>query len=682
VLFSAKFEIPWDLPGYHQHLAWFAARSIAQGEFPSWDPYTYCGLPGYANLNMQIFYPPTLLVITLSSAMRGRHVLYLLEWQIVLHVLAGGVFTLLLLRKLGLSTAAALAGATVYQLGPYFASHAQHLGAMDTAAWLPLAWLAVLELAEGWKRRWLAVLATALALSFLAGFPAAAVVVWASTFVLAALLVAVKRSDWLLLPRCAAGVGLALMLCAVQLISTIELNRWSVSDLRSDWADGGGGGMALAALWSLVWPDSFGVLHFTDGHWHLPWNATFMYIYCGIPTLVLAAVAIWRRHPLTLVFGCMVVISVAWMLGDSTPVYTVLVRWLPGTIRGALYSEFALCAFTLSLAVLAGIGAHEWLKYKSRKTQILMLMIIAADLIYFSSARPFNTANSDRDPVIGYDNFDGYPEVAHRVRALVNADTPPWRIDTMNASPNWASNPSLLEVPTANGNEPFALRRFMEVRRIFTGGEPWGRYYDVRDPNSPLLGLLNVRYVISREPLSAPGRLLQREMLPGNVVYQNPDPSPRFFLVEKVVPAAGMEEASRILRSPKFDPRIEAVVEGTLAHSGLGKGSVRIVQYRAHEVALDVESDAPGFLVSSEAYYPGWKASVDNRPVELALTNVAFRGVWIPAGRHRVKMWFVPETLQWAGVISVFGLIVLSAMAREASFPFWLILHNSRTCRK
>ena len=50
---------------------------------------------------------------------------------------------------------------------------------------MPLAWLAVMELGRRFSALWLALLAAALALSFLSGFAAMALVVYGSVVVLA-----------------------------------------------------------------------------------------------------------------------------------------------------------------------------------------------------------------------------------------------------------------------------------------------------------------------------------------------------------------------------------------------------------------------------------------------------------------------------------------------------------------
>ena len=670
VLFSGRFAIPWDLQGYHQPLAWFVARSIARGELPLWNPYTYCGIPIYANLTAQLFYPPTMALLVLSNLVGGgRHLLYFLELQVVLHALLGGCLTFRLLRRLGVSAAAALIGATVYQLGAYFATQAQHMGAIDAAAWMPLAWLAVIELAGGFRWRWMAALTAALALSFLAGFPAATAVVYGSTLLLSVLLAAFRASFRMTLRialYCLVAFVWSAVISAVQLFPTVELNAHSVSAIRFNFA-ASGGGVPLAAWPSLFYPNHFGILRADASTWHSPWNVTFVYLYCGIPALIFTAAALWhRRHAMTLVFGGVALASALWMFGDSTPVYRGIFYVLPKVLRSALYAEFAMCAFTLGVAVLAGLGADRLLKSRSAGFQSAVVLLVALDLIVFSSGRLFNTIDLKGDPGIGYDNFEGYPEVPQRLRQLVNQSVPPWRIDTINGSINWAHGAPLFEIPSANGDDPFALLRYMQFRLSFTGGERWGRYYEVFDPDSPLLKFLNVRYVISRVPLAAPGKLIYREDLPGNVVYENPNPLPRFVLVDRVIHASDAAAALRILRSPDFDPRHEAVVEGIAegappVASLLSDSHVKVVRYEPREVVLETDSIGPAFLATSEAYYPGWRAQIDGRDALLYLTNVAFRGLPVPSGHHRITMRFDPPILGWSALVSLAGLVLLGA---------------------
>jgi hypothetical protein len=472
---------------------------------------------------------------------------------------------------------------------------------------------------------------------------------------------AFRRADWRIAFWCLLAFVWSAVVCAIQHFPTMELNAHSVSAIRFDYAKAGG--IPLAAWPSLFYPNHLGILRADASTWHSPWNATFVYLYCGIPALVFSAAALWRRrHAMTLVFGGMALASALWMFGDSTPVYRAIFHLLPKVLRSALYAEFAMCAFTLAVAVLAGLGADRVLKSRSVAFQSAVVLLAALDLIVFSSGRLFNTIDLKRDPGIGYDNFEGYPEVPQRLRQLVNQSMPPWRIDTINASIDWAHGAPLFEIPTANGDDPFALFRYMQFRISFTGGERWGRYYEVSDPDSPLLKFLNVRYLISRVPLATPGALIYREDLPGNVVYENPNPLPRFVLVNRVIHARDAAAALGTLRSPGFDPRLEAVVEGGPHLQSLrSAGQLKVVRYEPREVVLETDTPGPAFLASSETYYPGWRAQVDGRDELLYLTNVAFRGLPVPAGHHRITMRFDPPILGWSALVSLVGLVLLGA---------------------
>jgi len=622
VLFGA-YAIPWDLRTFHLPLATFIADSFRAGEFPLWDPFTYCGRPFYANIQAQVFYPPTLLAVVASNLAGADTLLYALEWQLALHVFAAGVFTYWLARRLGAGVWAALTGATVYQMGGFFASQAQHLVVVNAAAWLPLIWLAVMELRERFSWRWMAVLAAALAMSVLAGFPAVTVVAASSAVLLALLLGGVRLAGNVLFAGCWAG-----LLAAVQLLPSLELHNASVAKYRVEWMKTGGG-LPLQSLVSLVVPNHYGIFDLKT--YRGPWEPTYLYVYCGIAGLALAVAALTRvRRREILAVGLITLVFGLWMLGDSTPVGRGFFLAMPTAIQNGLHAEFAMAAFCLGMAVLAAFGSQFFLK---RSWAGCVVMLLAAlDLIVTGSARPMNAVSVRDDPAVTREAYGGSRELLERVRALTRMDTPPSRIDLVNGDMTWAIAAPLTAVPTANGNDPLALERIIQARLAFVKGERWGRYYEIAALDSPAVDLQNIRWVLSRVPLDAGiverAHFRKRADLPGFVVYENLEVLPRFFLS---APA----------------------------------GRVRVVEYSPSYVELETDSPADAFLTASEAYYPGWRAWLDDSPREIKLTAVAFRGFDVPAGRHRIRMEFAPRILWWgAGVSLVAWLAAAALLAR------------------
>ncbi len=659
VLLSRKFVIPFDLPDYHLPLAHYAARSLGMGVLPLWDPYTYCGLPFYANPQAQVFYPPAWIVFALANLLGFDKLLRLLQWEIGMHVFIGGVGAYLLLRRLGVDRMAAVFAGTIYQLGGFFAAQTQHLGAVCGAAWLPFAWLAVIGVCEKPCRRRTAALAAVLALALLAGFPAMTIVVMASSWLLALALAAWRQASFRALIAVSLASAWSLPLAAVQLLPTMELAPLSVARLRWQWSDDAGG-VPWQGLVSLVAPNYFDL--FAPSRYKLPWNPTFLYLYCGLAAVALALAALARRDRRV---GPMAIVTLAAglaMMGGTTPVGRTVLQVLPPALKSPLYPEFFSAAFVLGVASLAALGAARWITRRGPGWGAALIVLTIADLVWTGSNRFWNTQTvADAAPATER-TFEGSAETLAGVRRLVSQNSPPARVDVRDDSGNWARHAPLMRIPTANGDDPLVISRSLGVRRLFAAGNPWERYHQVSRLDSPVLDLLNVRYLLTYAPDATPRiqhpKFRLAANLPGRQAYENLAALPRFFLVGETRRAGSAEEALEMLGSPGFDPRRVAVVEDAAALTGVA-GSVRVEHYSASRLALETEAAAPSFLVTSETWYPGWRAVIDGRDQPLVMTNGAFRGLAVPAGRHRVEIRFAPAILWWGAALSAAGCLLL-----------------------
>jgi hypothetical protein len=364
------------------------------------------------------------------------------------------------------------------------------------------------------------------------------------------------------------------------------------------------------------------------------------------------------------------------MLGEFTPVGKLTLSILPRTLQSFVYPEEVLALFTMGMAVLAGLGAQ---RYRRGVLGFVLLAATATDLIAVSSSRVLNTANTRDDPGVSYEQFHGSRSVLDRLRALINQTIPAARVDTVDDSLDWASSAPLLEIPTANGNDSFALIRYMQVRlSLVDHGARWGRYYQVSVPQSPVLSLLDVRYLLSRTPVSN-SFVTRIDDVPGGAVYENPRVLPRFFLVNGIQRVADMEQGLAVLRSDRFRPGEFAIVEGAPPFKDQDRARapnppVRVVRYMPRQLVLETEADHATYLVTSEADYPGWRAYVDGHRQGILPTNVAFRGLPVPAGRHQIEMRFSPS-IRWraAGISAIAGcgfiwLVASAIMVRKRSW--------------
>src|SRR5262245_10902592 len=137
-------HIPFDIRQFHVPLANFMEHSVRRGMWPFWDPSNYCGVPLSSDIAAQVYYPMAWLAIGLDTVTGGGRLFYWLEAFTALHMTIGGLGAYFLCRKMGCSPLAAFFGATVFQIGPFFASQAEHFGSICSAAWFPLILLSAL----------------------------------------------------------------------------------------------------------------------------------------------------------------------------------------------------------------------------------------------------------------------------------------------------------------------------------------------------------------------------------------------------------------------------------------------------------------------------------------------------------------------------------------------------------
>ena len=137
-------------------------------------------------------------------------------------------------------------------------------------------------------------------------------------------------------------------------------------------------------------------------------------------------------------------------------------------------------------------------------------------------------------------------------------------------------------------------------------------------------------------------------------LYENQAALPRAFVVHQAVTVPdteqGTEDALSRMRAPDFDPARTVVLAGDApALDGPAAESAAAVEvYTAERVEVRVQAGAPGYLLLTDAYYPGWRAEVNGQPTPVYRADAMFRAVYVPAGASRVVFTYAPAWLPWA----------------------------------
>jgi hypothetical protein len=124
---------------------------------------------------------------------------------------------------------------------------------------------------------------------------------------------------------------------------------------------------------------------------------------------------------------------------------------------------------------------------------------------------------------------------------------------------------------------------------------------------------------------------------------------------------------------PVYDPREMAWVEADdpgpirehLPPGRAGRDARDRVEVTRHEPArVEIAADlaAPGLVVLADAYYPGWRLTIDGQPRPILRTNRMMRGALVGAGPHTLVFRYDPPSLRVGLTLTVLGLFALVAL--------------------
>jgi hypothetical protein len=165
-------------------------------------------------------------------------------------------------------------------------------------------------------------------------------------------------------------------------------------------------------------------------------------------------------------------------------------------------------------------------------------------------------------------------------------------------------------------------------------------------------------------------------------IYENLRATPRVSLVERVDPVPEADQLRLIRGQPVagreegFDPAVVALIDPEQAgafHPDLTRtknetqdnakrddDEVKITKREPAELVVSAEPERRSLLVVSEIYFPGWRAKVDGVETPLHRVDYLLRGVELSPGKHKVEIFYWPQSLTIGAAVSgLAGLVLL-----------------------
>jgi len=398
----------WALP-VTQFIPWrvYALEQMAQGILPLWNPLNGMGAPLLANYQLALFYPPGWLVYLAGAVLGAPGMAWMHTLLVPLHLAWAGLGMALLGRRLGFSNLGQAISGLAFGLGGYWVARAGFYSMIWAGAWLPWVILGACAVAAPLRGDQVSSgrllkygLIIPIALQLLAGH---AQLSW-YTLTLAGVWVLVGA--WVNGRWKGAGRALGLMainsllaaaVAAVQLLPTAE---YLLQSQRASAVD-----IELGLTYSF-WPWRFLTL-LAPGFFGTPaagnyWGYASFWedaTYIGFLPLALGLAAlVWagRRgntnplQPLVrLAAGC-IGIGIFLGLGNNTPLFLLLVRWVPtfslfnAPARWMVWAVFGLC-------LLAGAGAGAWRRPTGKALRRFKRLMVAALAVTLGAAATWLT---------------------------------------------------------------------------------------------------------------------------------------------------------------------------------------------------------------------------------------------------------------------------------------------------
>ena len=686
-----------------QILPWMhtVREQMFAGRAPLWNPHLFSGYPLLGNGQSAPFSPFFLATLFVP-----------LPKQIVamagLKLFVALLFGFLLLRREGVSAAAALFGSVVFVFAVFNNAFLYYPMTAVTLL-LPAAAYAVL-LALRARRPAPVVLVAVVVASLLAGgHPESVVHVAVAVLVLMAVEWIVPRwraerfggGDFL---RVTAAALLGLVIAAPSWVPVVEqaLISVRVDSLKSVAA---APVFPATAMWAMLNPDGFGNPARQNWSWIFSYtHVASLYLGLIVMALLPAAILSPRSTPRErLLVGAAVVFFLAamrwgivakifyaapplsWVAHDRFRFVICLFLGMAaahalnrfGKVERVLTAAAGAVIFALALYVIVVMRRRDLFFAElsiglvaiaifvlamfvwKRRVASLAFVLTAVELFVFNV--PYNAVIEER--------FYAPPlPIIDALRRDARETHQPFRVLGLDwvFLPNAAAQYSLEDV---RGSDPMAWGDYGRFFRLAAVKDGW--IEDVKriaDASHPIIDFLNVRYLLT-EPGVQPGAgwTLVYEGRDGEL-YRNEEMLPRFFVPQLLRRVSAMEWESELGRDFAETPLLSGPGVPAAATNPPG-ASVVVERWEATEYRLRVDVSGEAVVASSHPAMNGWQVEVGGRRVPSLRVNGAFLGFRVPAGSSAVKIRYRPLSYRVSVGVSLLGLVALGSWLALSGLP-------------
>lgn len=676
----------------------FAARALADGIFPYWNPYIFGGLPFFADVQTGVLFPLNLILTLFVS---GRWLSsYTVEIFMILHLLIAGIGMFYFGLENRLSKATAFFMGFIYMLNGHFIVHITHTQQVQTFVLIPFIFLFLQKgLKDSGLRSYVSIVGSGLLLGFagLAGYPQALVIILTGVFLyfLYQLIVTPKRFKHIIFSFIIVFLIMGLIITC-QYLPTYFLFKSSMRAAYPYVEIIKGSFHPLRFITFLI-PNYFGSTSqgelantFGPGEYYQYWEQM---AYFGIIPLILIGFAFYkssRKHifaPLLLM-----VIPLLIGLGNFFPLHILLYKFVP------FFKDIRTPAKFLNITVfgavwLAGIGLENilLLKPKAKKLVLSSIILAAFSLVLILFLPQQISAQAKAIAVRSViTSVVTLLLVIILIRAYLSSKLSKstfsvliialafldifvfgykYNSGTTNAELYWGENRAVQffknenkqeltrvnirakeglilprnigyvqEFATVDGYNPLSLERYMTAMQKLDRD----RFFT----------LMNVKYATVFDSIRRQVTIARRDnYLPRAGLYYDWETIKDRDQILEVLNQADFPYAHKVILED--DIAINPAIDLTVA-----QGSAQITEYTLNKIKLNVQTQSPAVLVLSENYYPNWHVKINGKKQQSIPVNYFLRGAVIPEGESQVEFYYQEKYFSVLLIVCILAILL------------------------
>ncbi len=697
----------------------FAAREFGESGIPFWNPYTFLGMPFFADLQVGFLYPLNRL-LSLFVTDAGRLPIEAVQFITILHFFIAQIAMYYFARYFKISSWGAIISAISYSFSMIMVCHVIHPMMINHLAWFPLVVMLFLKGIETGNMRWTIWSGLILGISLLAGHPQTAL--YEGLFLAIMFLwffIANIKSKQLnggnIIKMLIAGIAPVIIAAGIFSVQYLPSQVLADNSQREEitYEKSTEGSLQFKQITTSVVPNIFGqvngdptkkttfYLQFRDtNQMHFYWETAY---YFGIAALILGLFAMTYMIK-TRIGGFLVLIAVFgffYALGENFLLFNIFSN-IP--LFGNFRNPGRIMFFTvIAFSILSGFGFD--LLWKNLKSTIALKRLIIVSFIPFliailtiAGALPsaFEAPEVISSAIEGYGiiaiffiltsfalafainkNYLSPMAGAVALALLIFIDLNISGGD-FNKSPNDPEDVYALNTQTRQVLKPDPPDDIFRVSmRIYRPSfMAMNRNQGMMDEIMLIEGYnpLILKNVLPPAPEIDPDRSRRQVHDLYNVKYDielNPQQSGYSFVQhQSYYPRAWLVQDKRVMTPEEIIKAMQAEYYDYssivfldkepefIGKSGNAKtSSVKCLDYQNNSLKYSVSAEANSILIFSEIFYPEWAAYIDDEKTEIIRANHSFRAVAIPKGNHTIEMKYESPAFNTGLIISLVFLI-------------------------